>query len=255
VQRLVSHLFDRWAGKPILVIGGGPSVLADLPKLDIVPACVISANDHGFRQTRFPVDLIVNLDKRHCMLQVPMQKVLRPFNVPIVNPHSWADYRLAEWRMAGNSGMAAVAVAAALGASQVIVTGIDMFAGGRKYFHDPGGKVPKENRQKHPSSRRAKARLLPLKEFCAGANIRPMSGPMTEIFPRYKPGAELPEAKDIDYRRRMHRAEILVRAIRSFHLSSFDTVNVDTVMAVTEREIERDSKIPCNTVRTLPEQL
>ncbi len=252
MQRLVSHLFDRWAGKPILVIGGGPSVLADLPRLDVTPACVISANDHGFRQTKFPVDLIVNLDKMHCMLKVPMQKVLRPLNTPIVNPHTWADYRLADWRMAGNSGMAAVAVAAALGASQVIVTGIDMFAGGRRYFHDPGGKIPKENRQKHPSSRRAKARLLPLREFCKGANIRPMSGPLTEVFPRYKPGEALPEPADVAYRKKMAKAEILVRAIRSFHFSTFDTVNVDTVIAVTEHEIQRDSKIQCNTVRLLP---
>lgn len=253
-QRLVSALFDRWAGQPILVIGGGPSVLRDLPKLDIMPACVISANAHGFKQDRFKVDLIVNLDKMHCILKIPMEKHLRPFATPIVNRHSWADYRLPEWTMAGNSGMAAVAVAAALGGHPVIVTGIDMFQGGRLYFHELS--KPPKLRSKGPhviASRRDKLRLLPLREFCKGAHVRPMSGPMCDYWPTYTPGETLKPAAGIAYTAKLRaKKEITVKAVRSFKLTNMDMVNPDHVMAFTERELRDDSRIECNTVRLCP---
>jgi len=241
VQRLVTELFHRWAGQPILVIGGGPSVLRDLPKLAITPGCVISANEHGFKQKYFKVDLVTNVDKRHCLLKEPMEKILRPYGVPIVNRHSWADYRLPDWTMAGNTGMQAIALAALLGASQVIVTGIDLWQGGRIYFHDAGAKPLKHKASKASMKRRAKDRILPMKNFVAGAHIRPMSGPLTEWFKTYDPAEVLKPARPVGYRLRLEEEahEVLCKVEQPFRMSNDDYTRHGQTLALSKFEYEK----------------
>lgn len=244
MQELISTLFHRWYGQPILVIGGGPSVTKDLSekRLPITPACVISANDHALKQTRFKVDLLVNCDKVHCLLHQPMEKVLRPHGVPIVNRHSWADYRLCDWVFAGNSGMTAIAVAAALGGNPVIVTGIDMWKGGRTYFHDaPGVRPEKGRRIRGAVSRRDKEKIRPLKAFCAGANIRPISGPLTEWFPQYDPAEVLKPARPVGYRLKLEEELELVQCevVRAFPFTGHDWVQVGRRLALSSFEYEK----------------
>jgi hypothetical protein len=246
-QELLSALFQKWAGRPILVIGGGPSVLADLPRLDIEPACVISANEHGFKQKRFKVDLVVSLDRTHCLEKRPMAEILKPYGVPLVNRYSWADYRIPEWTLAGNSGMAAVGVAAALGGNPVIVTGIDMFAGGRRYFHDAGVKAPKDKGPRILASKRHRLRLMSLVNFCKGANIRPMSGPMQEFFPKYDPKESFPACRPVAYRTKLEREKPLrVLGVRSFTLFNGDAVHPDNEIVITQRELEVDNRLRCS---------
>jgi hypothetical protein len=249
VQRLLSALFDRWHGQPILVLGGGPSARKDLARLEITPACVISANEHGAHQDRFKVDLVVNCDKRHCMLQRPMEEILRAAlpDAAIVNRHSWADYRLGDWRFSGNSGLTAIAVAAALGGNPVIVTGIDMFHGGRLYFHDKGAKPSKQKTVRPAVIRRDKTKLTPLKQFCAGQAVRPMSGPLVEFFQKYDPAEPRKERGRAGYALRMEHEgeEVLVEAVRPFKFSNFDMVPLGKQMAVTRCEYQ-EPKIHCN---------
>jgi hypothetical protein len=208
---LISTLFDRWVSKPILVIGGGPSVLRDLldgPELPNI-ACVISANAHGCRQTRFAVDLLVNVDKRHTHLKTPMEPLLRAYGIPIVNKHPWADYLLPDWEFIGNSGLTAIAVAAVLGGNPIIVTGVDMWASGREYFHDPMvisalyAEKPKHRRRigtMISQNRASMRRLSGLVAFARGSNIRPISGPMTAVFPPFCAHATLPTPTACAYR-------------------------------------------------------
>jgi hypothetical protein len=241
MQRLVTELFHRWAGKPILVIGGGPSVLRDLPNLKIEPACVISANEHGFKQDRFKIDLVTNVDKRHCLLKEPMEKILRPFGVPIVNRHSWADFRICDWTMAGNTGMQAIALAAALGASQVIVTGIDMWQGGRIYFYDRGAKPAKHPAPKRAMRHRMKERINPLRAFCAGANIRPMSGALLQWFKPYDPAEVLKPARPVGYRLRLEEetTEVLCEVEQPFRFTNDDYTRVGQQLALSQFEFEK----------------
>lgn len=244
MQRLVTELLHRWEGRPILVIGGGPSVLRDLPTLKIEPACVISANEHGFKQDHFKVDLVTNVDKRHCLLKEPMEKILRPLGAPIVNRHSWADYRLPDWTMAGNTGMQAIALAALLGASQVIVTGIDMWQTGRVYFHDTGAKAPKQPKHRAPVSamrRRVKEKVQPLKAFCAGAHIRPMSGPLTQWFKQYDPAETLKPARPVGYRLRLEEEtrEVLCEVEQPFRMSNDDYTRHGQKLALSHFEFEK----------------
>jgi hypothetical protein len=241
MQRLITELLHRWEGKPILVIGGGPSVLRDLPNLKETPACVISANEHGFKQKYFGVDLVTNVDKRHCMLKEPMEKILRPLGGIIVNRHSWADYRLPDWAMAGNTGMQAIALAAILGANPVIVTGMDLWNGGRVYFHDKGAKPLKFKPLKSALKRRSKERVGPLKVFCTGANIRPMSGALTEWFKQYDPAEVLKPARVIGYRERLLKetTEVLCEVEIPFRLTNDDYTRVGQKLALSQYEYEK----------------
>jgi hypothetical protein len=243
MQRVISDLFWHATPRPILVIAGGPSVTRDLASLpsDFRPALVLSANEHGCKQDRFKVDFIVNCDKKHCMLRVDMEEHLRPFGVPIINRWSWADVRLEDWTFAGNSGTTAVAVAAAIGGAPIVVTGIDFWGTGRRYFHD-GTEAPTKKTyawQRHdpmPITKPDK-RLGALAEFCGNAVIRPMSGPMLTRWKRYHPGEQFGAAPIISYSRRVF-ATADYRAVRNFPFGNGDIVQAGTVLRLTKREAD-----------------
>jgi hypothetical protein len=249
MQELISALFDRWAGKPILVIGGGPSALPDLFRLDQNDniAAVLSANQHGCHQTRFKVDLLVNVDKIHVELKCPMENVLRPYGIPIANRHSWPDYRLADWSFSANSGITAIAVAVALGGCPVIVTGVDMWTSGRKYFHDADivsafcakKPVPMKRRggNQDIQTRSAMRRLAGLSEFARGAHIRPMSGPMCGVFPRYDRAETLPLARDCAYRKKhLNEHTVHYTVPNDFNFEHRDVVHAGEVLALSRTE-------------------
>lgn len=240
-QELITALFDRWAGKPILVIGGGPSVAVDLPKIDFEPACVISANDHGDYQTRFKLDLIVNCDKRHCFLHCNMSDLLRPLaakhGAAIVNAHSWADYRLGDMSYRANTGMTAVFVAAALGGHPVVPLGIDFFKGGHVYFHTPRG--GKNIRPDWHISRVARKGLEELLKSCTGAHIRPLSGPLLKYFPAYDPAEVLPPRTDMAYRKHMRKNKTTYFHVqRPFNFGTWDRVQGGVQLALTPKEAQ-----------------
>lgn len=256
MSRLVSDLLDRWAEQPILVIGGGPSVNADLPKLvewGVKPACVISANAHGAKQGLFPVDLGVNVDKQHNMLRDPenqnrqmhMEKYMRENlpGVPVVNKHSWADYRLPEWRFVGNSGLTAVALACVLGGNPVIVTGIDFWHTGRDYFHTPA-KAPRKGSRVRPAVvKRDRERMQPLQAFANGMNVRPMSGPLTTVFKQFDPAEKFGPTNRNAYAIKLLRTQALtMEANRAFVFSSGDVAPPGARIAVTEREIRANPR-------------
>lgn len=241
MQKLVTELFGRWDGKPALVIGGGPSVLRDFKALAVEPALVISANEHGFFQDRFKVDLVTNVDKIHCLRREPMEKILKPYGVPIVNRHSWADYRLPDWKLAANTGLQAIALAALLGANPVIVTGIDMWANGRVYFHDTHAKAPKlgqPRKLRGAARRRDREKVKPLTAFCAGAHIRPMSGALTEWFKAYDPAEVVKSARPIGHRLRLEQEcqQVLVEVVKPFRMSNSDYTKVGQRLALSQFE-------------------
>lgn len=237
---LISNIFDCYAGQPILVIGGGPSVAEDLPRLvadGFDPACVIGANDHAPKQSYYKTGLLVNCDRVHMEKKLDMRDVLRPYGLPIINKHSWADYRLAKWTFTGNSGLTAVAVAVALGGNPVVVTGIDMWADGRTYFHlQPAGVQRRklfgaENRL--GIRQRGLKQLQPLLTFARGANIRPVQGPLTELFKPYTFGEEnfLP-AVACAYRKAHRNEKVhIMRCTRPYKFGIRDNVNPGTEVA------------------------
>lgn len=237
MQELITSLFGRYDGNPILVIGGGPSVNEDLPRLvadGFKPACVISANEHGFMQSAFPVDFAVNVDKHHCALKRHMAEILRPFGKPIINRHSWADYRLPEWTFSGNTGLTAIAVACVLGGDPVVPIGIDFWSSGRHYFHKPYELTKRE--QRWMASRKAPSgpdrRLRNLMQFARGATIRPVSGPLLTAFPAGNP------THPVAYRERIAQlpwSHYVAQRCFSFS-GNLDRVQAGAVLALTEKE-------------------
>lgn len=230
------------------MIGGGPSVSADLQQLvtwGVNPACVISANAHGGKQTIFPVDIGVNVDKVHNILKVPMEKHMRE-GLPgalIVNKHSWADYRLPDWKFAGNSGLTAVALACVLGGNPVICTGLDFWHTGRDYFHAPAPPVKQHRQVRAAVVRRDRERMLPLREFCAGASVRPMSGPLLEMFPKFDPAETEFWSTPVAYRRKLQEtASLVLEAHRTFIFTGHDVVMPGKQVAVSEKELKANPR-------------
>ena len=180
---LITKLIDKHPGT-ILVVGGGPSVTEDLASLhsSFKPSCVISANAHGFKQKRFKPDYIVCVDHLHSETKEPMEKLLRPHRVPIITRQWWGDYRIpnrpAYLRL--NSGLSAVAIGVLMGGNPVLVTGLDCYTGAT-YFHNEDVLTC----QSSVAWPRFERQILRLQQLAASANIRPMSGPLTEAFPAY----------------------------------------------------------------------
>lgn len=254
MQRVISELFDAYRGKPILVIGGGLSVTDDLPRLtDFRPALVLSANEHGVKQGQFPIDYIVHCDKMHCLRHTPMAPYLRQFGKPLISRWATADVRLEDWRFNGNSGTTAVAVAAVLGGSPIVVTGIDLWSSGRKYFYDitTGLTAAQRRLAKAPIISQPDRRLRPLREFVKGAHVRPVSGLMAGSFPAYDPREKFGPPPVLSYTAQARQVEEY-RAAHSFHWSNHDTVRVGTVLKLTKLEAEhllREGKIVRNVSR------
>lgn len=132
---------------PALVIGGGPSVPMDLMVLSSMkfkPSVVISANEHGHRQSTYKVTHSVCLDPRHGEKHIGMDALLRQFgDQPIITPCWFGTDRLAEWKLAANTGLTSIVVGVFM-AGSVVVTGIDFYRlsdpKAATYFHDPQGK-------------------------------------------------------------------------------------------------------------------
>lgn len=247
----IKDLFGKYESHPILVIGGGPSVRHDLPRLvdlGVKPACVISANSHGMLQTTFTVDYIVHVDKRHAGLKVWMKDHLQPFGIPLISSHSYADYRLPELhfnRSTGlNSGLMALYVAMTLGGSPVISTGIDLWATGRNYFHDAG--TDRKNRMPRPSSGTAAPSAFAIERYRAicqesnGARVRPVSGPFTTLEPQFDLAEPWQWWRRTKYRERLEATTCRTyRATAGFQFSSGDRVGAGQLVALSVGEAEK----------------
>jgi hypothetical protein len=132
------NLPDTYRGKPILIIGGGPTVNEALELVPAdYPACVISANENGFKQGKFKVDFIAFSDEMHARLRMHTNRAWDRFypGVPTVSKHPWSTYQLDRDKVFGtNAGFVALDVAAALGGDPIVVSGVDCTNGTRPYF-------------------------------------------------------------------------------------------------------------------------
>lgn len=127
--RTVRELVHVHAGRAAVIVGGGPSALEGFKRAPSDALC-ISVNAHGFKLRS--CEYAVALDK--------IDKQLRPFGVPIVSRHLWADFRILE-TPAPNSGIAAAWVARLMGCGPIFLTGMDCYAGDT-YFHNATAATP-----------------------------------------------------------------------------------------------------------------
>lgn len=190
-MQLIGELVGTVSG-PIIVIGGGPTAPLALEALrdtyKISPAMVISANEHGFKQSIYEVTHSLCCDPFHGVTRANMELVLRAYGKPIIAPHHFADIRLPDWKLAANSGLTALAVAVMLGGAPVLAVGIDCYRSrdplAGTYFHDH--KAKSNSTTKHESNFRRQFESL--EQYVGlGAPIRFVGGSSLSFYPDFDP--------------------------------------------------------------------
>jgi hypothetical protein len=164
------------------ILGGGPSLPADLKKL---PAdCVlISVNDHAFHFCQ--PDVLVYQDTLNRAPAVA--EVLKNFHGTVVSPHTDSNVILPiGWWDGNQSSCLATWYACWVGYDQVILCGMDCYQGPVKYCHPRPG-------YDHPIFRAPLEKHFEIwaKAFdkCSHPErITAMSGPLIEVFGKYEPG-------------------------------------------------------------------
>lgn len=235
MKRLLHEVVGPYEGKPILVICGGPSTAVNLKHIPLdFPACVISANEHGFKQDRFKVDFIVNVDWNFASSRQTMRERLTPYGVPIINRWSWATYRLPEWVFNGDSGLTAVMVGVLLGGHPVVPLGLDRYTGERRYFWQEGAE-PNWSRRQMPNIDNIRVNTAQCVERSRSAQVRIFDSPMRAYWPVFNHPVEiLPAWVPCDLPARTLTGE-LYQIQRPIFLHPQDRV-FDGVIRLTDRE-------------------
>jgi hypothetical protein len=189
-MRLFGELVGQHVG-PIIVVGGGPSAPAALDMLwqaGVEPVAVLSANEHGHKQSTYAITHSVCADATHGESRQSMESVLRRYGVPIITPHYFGDVRLCEWSLAANTGLQAIAVAVFMGGAPVIPVGIDCYGMTSRdvYFHAPNAKSNSSTKNESNFHRQLGA----LKTWIgSSAPVRPVGGPASSYWPAWTPTA------------------------------------------------------------------
>jgi len=188
VNQLAGNLVGQYSGH-VLMVGGAPSVPEELETLraggfDFDCCLIVSANEHAIHAGLKPHYACVN-DDIHSTLQIhqePRMRALMP-TTKLLSRHWWADYRTPQL-LACNSGLKGLLYSALLGANPVVVIGIQHYSNGL-YFH------PDNSRKKNPNLDRGAAyfakQTTKLKQMLQGVPVRPVSGPLTQLWPKWDP--------------------------------------------------------------------
>lgn len=186
--RLVSELTWKHAGRPALVIGGGPSAPEAFERIkNDRPWLLIAANAHAFRLGVRP-DYVFCKDDESTETKEPMEPVVRRPGIPVIGRHFWTDYRVAEWPITGNSGQMSIAVAALMGCAPIVPIGFDGYQPGGTYWYDL--KVKNVSAGRLPGHWMSRYKTLAAK--LEGAVIRSMGDMTSGAWPRYEPGEITP---------------------------------------------------------------
>lgn len=180
---LLSDLIPNVCGRPVVVMGGAPSLPDDVERVAHDDCVYISANQHGLMLR--DCDYSVYVDPVHQVTGERMQEKLSAFGVPTISPVFGADYRIPNWDsigFKGNCGLHAIWVAYLLGASAIIVCGIECYQGGT-YWHDPKGKSSSVGR----GIQFFEKRIAELKKIIDVSRVRVVSGHLNNHFISYDP--------------------------------------------------------------------
>jgi hypothetical protein len=188
-------LVMRHRGARICVMGGGPTLAADVAKVEA--DVWISVNEHGAK-VRGEVDYVVAMDDIHTQLHTPMLRHIRRWTAaPIITPWFWGDFQLMKWPLIPRfmiSGVVASWAASMMGAHPVILAGFGC--------RDGHGATIGQHRDYLPH-------VL--------GEVRVCSGPLTQFYPLYT-GEPLgpyvvPAGLDLD---ELTRGEIVVKCRKPF---------------------------------------
>jgi hypothetical protein len=185
----MSQYQDRFPGRPAAVLGGGPSLPADMARLP--EGCLlIAVNYHAFHLCE--PDFMVYNDRPEdhpylsaaifaCAENAPHARVTR------VSPDPTSDvlFDVDVWTGFYSSQTAAW-FAMWMGCDPIILCGIDCYQGDKKYFHEYVDGPHLHYESDHyirPWVEEARARLPHPKR------VRAMSGPLINLFGQYQAGS------------------------------------------------------------------
>lgn len=190
----ILYIKGLYSPDPVLVIGGGPSVSEDLPKvmedLKDKGAAIVSVNQHAFKAGLNPQYMVFMDDPRfrpYLMRYINPEDESAPYYIGPDQVGEWTDYKMdiAHWMNGWSSGLATW-LACHITTGPVILLGMDCYQGEKKFFHDDNDTAPIQP-----------THLMSLKTYLdawSGAHencpdpsrIMVCSGPLKEIFNHYK---------------------------------------------------------------------
>lgn len=217
--RSFGELVMKHKGARICVMGGGPTLAADIAKVEA--DVWISANQHGAALR--PVDYVVAMDNLHTIQRVLMLDIIREHtDAPIIGPWHWCDYGITNYPLAPRlmfTGIVAHWLAGMMGGHPVILAGYDCYGGKHRTFAHHKEYVP----------------------HMANTQVRVVSGPLQEVWPAYDPEEVLPEfvvPDDLDIER---EHGVTVKVIKPVPIRGIE-YPVGTVLRVPRAEIWRQLK-------------
>jgi hypothetical protein len=180
VMMRLSELRDHFAGRPAAVLGGGPSLPADMARLP-AGCLLIAVNYHALFLG--PVDFMVYNDTPDT--DPELEKAVTAGQVTRVSPEPTSDvlFDVDIWTGFYSSNTAAW-FALWLGCAPVILCGMDCYQGEQKYFHPTDRDVLPFHYPLYDHMRpwiEDGRRRLPHVE-----RLRVMSGPLSQVFPLYE---------------------------------------------------------------------
>ena len=179
-------------GSPIVVIGGGPSVLKDLDKIPLEQfyKCIfISVNQHAWKADIKP-DYMVFMDSpRHRDYLMRFIEIARLIGVTKIGPRQvgeWTDYDLdVDYWFNDWSSSIATWLACYMTDQDVILLGMDCYQGDKKFFHNDEDTAPPQG-----------THTLKLDEYLKSwkgidrcerpERIKVISGPLKQILSDYE---------------------------------------------------------------------
>ncbi len=177
----ISVLKGRHAGRPIAIMGGGPSLADDLKRIPR-DAVKISVNQHALYITG--ADYVVTLDDPTGD-PVAIKMFNRVKGALIGKAEGHVDYLFDVRFWYGQSGHSAAWVGCYMGGDPVLLCGMDLYQGPKMYceeVEDPAGAIGLKNKplKNHVNNWRSAFSKCPNAE-----RIRAMSGPLVDVFGIY----------------------------------------------------------------------
>lgn len=167
----LSSIKDRHSGRCIAVLGGGPTLLADLRRLP-EDCLLVGVNQHTMLLN---LDYLVFQDRE-------IYPVVQESDAPLCTHHrDLAQIYTGIVPDFGLSGATAVWMAEYLGASQIIVCGCDNYTAGRRYWHSKPNQMSAADGYSGIEVWHQVRRLMARPEA-----VRVMSGPLCEVFKSYE---------------------------------------------------------------------
>lgn len=178
LKRKMSSYKDAFTGVPAAVLGGGPSLPADMAKLP--ENCIlIAVNYHALKLCR-PNFMVYNDQPESDPL---LQQAVNSGVCMRVSPEPSSDilFDVDVWTGFYSSNTAAW-FALWMGCDPVILCGMDMYQGDRKYFHEYSHDVPSFH---YSLDHHLRPWVEDGKNLSGAKRLRAMSGPLVSVFGAY----------------------------------------------------------------------